>query len=255
MNFSSLLSKHTPFASIGVAFAVTLLGSAPAHAAAYTEVGDAGDLPGTAQVVSAPVTTALTSINGTISVVNNVSEGDMYKIVISSPSTFSATTTNFAPGKNNFDTQLFLFTVAGIGILANDDDPDTGSSQSTIPVGSFTLGAGTYELLITGSGKYPASTAGDIFPNTFDAASDDPTGVYGPTGPGGALPFTTYLGNSSEGGAYSIALTGAQFVTAAVTTVPEPSTIAIFAAGLPLLFLARRRRATLPFSNASVSPL
>ncbi len=249
---SSLFDRCTSRLSIGLVLGATLVGMSPARAVPYTEVGDAGDRPATAQVVSGPANTALTSIAGTIGITNNVSEGDLYQIFISAPSTFSATTTGFSPGVNNFDTQLFLFTVGGIGILANDDDPVTGGEQSTIPAGSFTLAAGVYDLLITGSGRYPGSSGGLIFPN-FTDGSTDPTGVYGPTGPGGASPLSTYVGNSSEGGRYSIALTGARFVATA-TAVPEPSTIAIFVSGFALLlFASRRRPSSIP--NAFTSPL
>jgi hypothetical protein len=242
VKLSSLLSKRFSLLPLGVTLAATFLSVAPAHAAAYTEVGDAGDLPGTVQVVSGAANTALTAINGTITATNGISEGDMYQIFISSPTTFSATTTGFVIGANDFDTQLFLFTVAGKGIIANDDDGNSGGSQSTLPVGSFTLGAGVYDLLITGTGRNPGNASGAIFPSFVDGS--DPSLVYGPTGPGGASAFTTYVGNSGENGKYSIALTGAQFVAAAVnTTVPEPSTIAIFAAGIPLLVVSRRRRA------------
>ena len=133
---------------------------------------------------------------------------------------------------------------------ASHDDPVDGGPQSTIPAGSLTLAAGYYDLLITGSGRYAASAGGAIFPNYTDG-STDPTGVYGPTGPGGASPFSNYFGNSSEGGRYSIALTGAQFV-AAVTAVPEPSAVAMFFTGFALLLAAVRRRPS-SHSNASTS--
>lgn len=218
----------------------------PAHAVGYVEIGDAGDLPATAQVVFGPANTALTSISGTLTFSNNISEGDMYRIVISSPSTFSATTTGFSPGVNNFDTQLFIFTLSGLGVIANDDDPSTGAAQSTIAAGQFTLPAASYYLLITGSGRFPTSSGGLIFPN-FTDGSTDPTGVYGPTGPGGASAVTGFTGSSNDGGSYSIVLTGAQFVTA----VPEPSTMVAMGFGLGLLCLARRRRSS-PISERSV---
>ena len=251
----SLHFSRFSLAPIGLALCTTLLSVAPAHAVPYTEMGDAGDLPSTVQIVSGVANTSLTSINGTLDVVNGISGGDMFQIFISTPGSFSATTNFFMPGVNNFDTQLFLFTTTGMGIIANDDDPN-GGSQSTLPAGSFTLAAGLYDLLITGSSRYAASTAGAIFPNFEDASGSDPTGVYGPTGPGGNAALSTYTGSSNEGGAYSIRLTGAQFVAAAVTTtVPEPSTIMIFGSGFALLLVALRRRAVLPLLNASVSPL
>jgi hypothetical protein len=243
VKLSSLLSKRFSLVPLGVTLAVSFASIASASAATFTETTDAGDMTGTAVVISGAANTSLTAIKGTLTSLNGITEGDMYEIHISAPTLFSASTTGFVPGANNFDSQLFLFTLGGIGILANDDDPVSGGAQSNIPAGSFTLAAGDYELLITGSGKFPGSAGGAIFPNFTDGVTD-PTGVYGPTGPGGGSKLTTYVGSSNEGGAYSIALTGAQFVSAAVTTtVPEPSSIAILAAGIPMLVLARRRRA------------
>jgi hypothetical protein len=230
--------KNSSLFSTTLALGITLFSAVSAHAVSYAEVGDAGDLPGTAQVVFGPASTALTSITGTLTITNNVSEGDLFQIYISSPTTFSATTTGFSPGVNNFDTQLFVFTLAGVGVVANDDDPSTGAPQSTIAAGQFTLPADSYYLLITGSGRNPSSSGGLIFPSFTDGTTD-PTGVYGPTGPGGASPLTGYTGSSSEGGSYAIALTGAQFV---VAVVPEPSTFLTFGFGLGMLLLARRRR-------------
>ena len=165
-----------------------------------------------------------------------ISEADAFEIYIGSPSTFSATTNGFAPGVNNFDSQLFLFTLSGTGIVANDDDSTSGAEQSTIPAGSsFTssLAPGYYDLLVTGSGRFPASAGGVIFPNWTDGTTD-PTGVYGPTGPGGGSAISSFGGNSNEGGAYSIALTG-------VSAVPEPTSLALGLAGALALMMRRRR--------------
>ena len=164
----------------------------------------------------------------------------MFQIFISNPAAFSASTLTLSPGGvNGFDTQLFLFNSLGLGIVANDDNPSGSGSQSSIPAGNsftMTLAPGIYYLLIDGSGRYPVSQNGLIFPN-FTSNNADPTVVYGPTGPGGALPINGFTGNSSEGGKYSIALTGAQFVV-----VPEPSTVVAIASGLTLLLFASHRR-------------
>jgi hypothetical protein len=227
-------------AALGL-FAVLLV---PVRAATYTEQGDAGDLLGTAQLATGTPLTSLTAINGTISLTNGISDGDMFQIYINSPSTFSASTTAFVPGANNFDTQLFLFNSSGIGVVTNDDDPGGSGAQSNIPAGNgFVITPGTYYLLIDGSGRYPVNMVNQLsFPNFTDNTTD-PTGVYGPTGPGGSDPLAGYTGNSSEGGNYSIALTG-------VIIVPEPSTVAaglITAAGL-IITEWRRRRAARPIS-------
>lgn len=217
-----------------------LLAAHSAMAVTYTEVGDAGDVVhAAAQAVTGNVGDAITAIKGSLSLTAGISEADAYRIYISSPSTFSASTTGFVPGANSFDSQLFLFTLGGVGIVANDD-ASTGGSQSLIKAGnSFTssLTAGYYILMITGASMNPASAGGAIFPNFTDGVTD-PSGLYGPTGPGGASAITSFSGSSNEGGAYSIALTG---VT--IAAVPEPASVLLFSAGALALVGARRRRA------------
>ncbi len=225
-----------------LAAALALASSSSAFAGTYGETGDAGDIVnGAPQAVAGNSGDLITAITGTLSLTAGISEGDAFQIYISSPSTFSATTTGFAPGVNNFDTQLFLFTLGGVGIVANDDDSVSGSAQSTIPAGSsFTasLAPGYYYLLITGSGQFPASSGGVIFNNWTDGMTD-PSGVYGPTGPGGASAISSFGGSSNEGGAYSIALTGVSVVASAV---PEPTSLALGLAGALMLMARRRRR-------------
>lgn len=234
-----LRNHRTAFASAFACAALALTFSPQLFAVPYAEQGDAGDLPASAQITSGTVGTTLTSITGTITSNNGITEGDMFAIFITNPITFSASTTTFGIGVNNFDTQLFLFNAAGLGVYANDDDPTTGSSQSTLPAGNTvltSLPSGLYYILITGSGRYPIDSMGQlIFPNFTDGTTD-PTGVYGrnPT----SLAIAGFTGNSNEGGKYSIALTGAQFVT----VVPEPSTIALALLGLGGMAAIRRRR-------------
>ena len=227
------------------------------YAATYTETGDAGDLPATAQIVSGTAGTALTSLSGALTLTNAISDSDMFEINISNPGAFSAATTAFVAGANNFDTQLAVFTLTGAGVVTNDDAAN-GGSQSSIAAGSpvASFAAGNYYLLISGSGRYAVSSGGLIFPNYTDGTTDptgtpgavgvhlwatDPTGTYGPTGPGGTGVISGYSGNSNEAGNYVIALTGAQFVPAVV--VPEPGAYAcvlVGAAGLVLITRIRR---------------
>ena len=219
---------------------LTLLLMSTARAATYTEGStDAGDLPATATVINTmPAGTPLTSIIGMLTITTNRSESDLYEIYINSPGTFSASLTVFVPGSNNFDSQLALFTLTGKGIALDDDDPTTGSPSANLPAGTSQITAltpGAYYLLVTGSGRNPASTGGLIFPNYSDGTTD-PTVVQGPTGPGGAGVLSTYAGSSSVGGNYSVALAGAQFVP----PVPEPATYVYIAAGLAgLVFVTR----------------
>ena len=226
--------------SFAMAFLVataTLLGVPASRAGMYTEVGDAGDLPATAQVVSGAAGTSLTSISGQTTLTNKISDSDMFEIYISSPSSFSASTTGFAAGANNFDTQLALFTASGVGVIANDDAA-SGGEQSTLPAGSLTLGAGDYYLLLSGSGRYAATSTGAlVFPNYHDGTTASTATVPANTN----NPIAEYTGNSSEAGNYVIALTGAQFVS----TVPEPGVRAVVLAGAAALGFCRWTRRAL----------
>ena len=205
------------------------------QAATYTEMGDAGDLPGSAQVVTGVVGAPLTQIGGVLTLSSSLSDSDMFQIYISNPAAFSASTTAFVAGANNFDTQIFLFNSSGRGVIGNDDA--ASGALSSIPAGSFTSSAGYYYLLISGSGRYATSVGGLIFPNYTDGTTD-PTLAVGPTGPGGGSTITGYTGNSNDGGNYRIDLTGAQFAVA-----PEPSTWAFILAGTAgLAGIARLRR-------------
>ena len=227
-----------------MAAAASMLFASICHSATYTETGDAGDLPSTAQVVSGPAGTPLTAISGATTLTNNTSDSDMFEIYINSPSTFSASMTAFIAGQNNFDSQLSLFSVATAqGVVSDDDDPVSGASQANIPAGSLGASslAGYYFLVISGSGRYATGSSGLIFPNFTDGMTD-PTVVQGPTGPGGSSAINGYTGTSNEGGNYTIVLNGAQFVPSAI---PEPRAYAYLlagAAGLVIITHARRNR-------------
>ena len=227
--------------SISMATAVaslSLVGNTQAQT--YAEQGDAGGLPATAQVAAGAANTALTSITGTTTLTNNVADTDMYEIFVSSPSTFSASTTAFHPGSNNFDDQLSLFTSTGVGVVSNDDT--SNGDQASLPAGSLTLGVGNYYLLISGEGTFTVDSSGnEIFPFPTTAGEPNYTAVIESTG---TLPVTGYTGNSDEAGKYIIALTGAEFVNTG--NIPEPSTFAfglVGVAGMALAFRLRKRSA------------
>lgn len=208
-----------------IAALVTALCPLRAEAFAFNEVGDAGESLGTAQVVSG--SSSLESIAGTLSGFNDAA--DLFQIFLTGGQTFSATTV----GGANFDTRLFLFDADGFGVYFNDDAA-SNTFQSTLPANnSFTPTlSGIYYLAIAGFDYGALNAEGDrIFPGVNDFAIDVPestifTGVFGATGPGGALPLETLDGQIlNDGGAYAIALTGAE-------AVPEPiSTVGLLIAG------------------------
>jgi len=189
----------------------------------FTEVGDAGSLPATAEVTTG--IGALTAIDGTLDPTSG-DIADMYKIFITGGGTFSATTV----GGASFDTELYLFDSAGVGIYANDDF--TGFlGPSTLPAGmALTPSAsGLYYLAISQCCFEPSNGSGAIFNASFDHNA-----VVGATQSGGALPITDYSGASDQtsgGGAYTITLTGAQFA-APVSAVPEPGTLFLLLTGV-----------------------
>lgn len=212
--------KHGTVAGWFVA-GLLLSGVLPAAAQTHTEVGDAGELISTAQDTSGSGSGPLTKIDGTIT----PSNADMYCIKITGA--FSATTV----GGATWDTQLFLFDSAGMGIFANDDSAST--FQSTI---SGAPAPGTYFLAISPFDYDPVSAGGLIFP------SSPFSGLYGPTGPGGASPHTGWTGGGGPASAsYSIFLTGVEFCDSA-HVIPEPATMVLLAPGLAVIGLLRRRR-------------
>lgn len=179
-----------------------------AQAATFTEVMDAGETLGTAQIMPAGGM-PLDSISGALSsdlFTPGNDFADLFQIFITGTQPFSATT---ATSGTSFDTQLFLFDQNGIGIFGNDDVSST-IPQSTLPA-TF-LQAGTYYLGISGFDYDPVSANGAIFPIFADS-----TQVVFPTGPGASASLTGFEVAATETGDYTIELTGA------ATAVPEPS--------------------------------
>ncbi|MEP7061815.1 MAG: PEP-CTERM sorting domain-containing protein [Betaproteobacteria bacterium] len=220
---------------IGVAGCLVALAIMPARASIWTEVG-AGALPGSAELVTVP---GLTEIDGHLNFDGDTSqwEIDLYKIYISDPNAFSATTLAFDVFGNPLliDPVLYLFSPLGQGIFMNDDTAGD-NLQSTLPLYSpLRPTAPGYYLLGIGWGFSDAqSDDGSMFPLYVDSLALD--GVYGPTGPGGGSPLTSWLpggpGNFDDISSYRIALTG----------VPEPGTLALLAAA-GIMAAWRRRKA------------
>ncbi|GIV09161.1 MAG: hypothetical protein KatS3mg019_1252 [Fimbriimonadales bacterium] len=109
--------------------------------AQWTEVGDAGDLPETAQATGTDTNTPLPSISGALSD-NDV---DMFAIYIADPATFQAETNSTT---TNFDSQLWLFDVNGNGIV-HDDDSAGGLRSRINNANNCIPGSGIYYIAIS----------------------------------------------------------------------------------------------------------
>ncbi len=210
------------FASACLAFAQ------PTLAQTYTETGDAGDLPATAQIITGVPGVTYTAIAGATTATNAIYDSDMYQLTVVTPATYTFSTNNFIVGKNNFDTQLALFNSSGVGI-ATDDDTSSGELSTLV----LTLTPGNYYLLLSGSGRYAVDSTGAlIFPNFTDGKTD-PSVQQAATS---TLPIAAYTGNTNEGGSYNIAIS---FV---IVPVPEPGSYVLILAGVAgLAFLGRLR--------------
>lgn len=198
-----------------------------AQAQLWTEVGDAGDLPGTAQITVG--SGSLDFISGFIGN-NPAADGndkDMYCIFVYDHTSFSASTV----GGTTLDTQLFLFDAGGFGVTFNDDDPAATGLQSVI-TGAFLPGPGHYYLAISRYDRDPVDATG------AELWLDTPYDVErAPDGPGAGSPIFDWNGTAASTltGAYRISLTGASYCA-----VPEPATLA--ALGLGLAAVVRRRK-------------
>ena len=107
---------------IVTALAALALLASPAAAFAAPEQGDAGDLPASAQDLSAE---GAARIDGELA---DEADIDVYRLCLAGDATFSASTV----GGTTVDTQLFLFDAEGHGVYANDD-LNNGVRQSLLP--------------------------------------------------------------------------------------------------------------------------
>jgi hypothetical protein len=167
---------------------VMMLAAVPAMAQ-WVEQGDAGNLPATAQIPTD--TPSLVSISGTI----DPGDVDMYLITVQNPATFMANTCGAGA---TWDTQLFLFTTAGIGVTMDDDtcDPGLQSQIGAFDTCMYATGPGDYYLAIS---RY------NVDPR--DAGNVTILGLAGCNSTN-ANPVASWSTTTSAAGAYTITLVG-----------------------------------------------
>lgn len=204
--------------------------AAPSPAATLAET-DAGQLPATAQPAQGPtLDTPLDAITGTI---DSNSDQDLFKIRITDPEGFSASTDN--PGTTVPDIMLYLFKEDGRGVLATDDFETRDKSK--MPKGS--LAGGESGVYLIGASVYyttPTSKEGDIFELEMLGGTDTPIGAEGPGRDSPLTGWDVFPDPEEQTGSYRIELTGATFVA-----VPEPSSRLLIAAALASLAVLRPR--------------
>lgn len=172
------------------------------------EIGDAGDLPASSQIL--PSLGTITSISGSI---GSASDVDMYRFTVPSAMSLSF----IVAASSTIDSQLFLFNSLGAGVWANDDVGTSLDAQITAP-----LAAGLYYLAISSWDRHPVNAS-----NLPIFGSDG--GVLLPPINSGAV--TAWTGSGGIG-MYSIN----------VSAVPEPETWALFCAGLLATIGCRRSK-------------
>jgi hypothetical protein len=193
-----------------IAAILVVAGLAAAASAQHVEIGDAAALLPGQNTGSG----ALITITGELAL--GAADVDLYAINIVDFANFSATVAS------GFDSQLFLFNAAGLGVVANDDAIGANSRISSPLVNAN----GLYYIAISSYNIDPTSAGGFIFPNTPF------TGNNGPTGPGGGSALTGWSGTGGAG-TYEIRFTGTD-------AVPAPGALALL--GLGGLFAGRRNR-------------
>jgi hypothetical protein len=163
----------------------------PAPFTGYDEVGDAGDLPESAQATPSG---ALTGIRGALS----AGDVDMYAIYIANPFAFAASTRCNAL----FNTQLFLFDANGNPVSFNDDAPEGGVASRLD--GSCIPGSGLYYLAISAYDRDAVDC------NGAELWNDTPFGAIRCADGTGSGRVGGWTGSHSVSATYIITLEGAE---------------------------------------------
>ncbi len=181
------------------------------------ELGDAGQLPATAQP-----TVGVGSLDEITGAIPAGTDADIFRINITNPATFSATTA-VNPGTLG-DTTLYLFTSTGVGLAKHENINGMGNELSNLPAGNglyANLPAGEYLLVIAPfnyvpAHNFPARVQDDFMFNVSDVV---------PVGPKAAAvgqAVEGWFGGSTDSGTYRVTLTGTS-----PTLVPEPGSLAL----------------------------
>jgi hypothetical protein len=216
--------KRLKLAALAALLTSTLLAATPASALVWTE-SNAGDLLASAEVTTGPGLPSLDGINGSLTSLNLVNIGpvykvDLYKIYIADAVNFSAS----AVSPTTADTVLFLFDAQGHGVFSNDDF--NGSLLSTLPAGIVGT-AGHYYLGVGLSGTFALNSVGaDLF--SFDGT---------PAGVGKLAAWSVQPSFEELPYGYSISLVGAT-----VAAVPEPASALLLLLGVGGLAARRSLR-------------
>lgn len=157
--------------------------------AQWVETDDAGNLPATAQI---PLGDGpLATIAGNLS----VGDVDMYCIMATDPAAFSASTV----GGATFDTQLFVFTETGVGVIMNDDSGGLQSLVGAFGTCMYSAGPGTYYVAISRYNADPRDAAGGTILGLSGCNSTN------------ANPVASWTVSTGAAGAYVITLTSVNF--------------------------------------------
>lgn len=198
--------------------------------------GEAGDLIGTAQIISGSFV-----LDGIVGTLSSPTDRDIYQIYISDPTTFDIRVTLTT---GNTDTILAIFNSSGFGLVYNDNISETDFRSQLTGDKGFITTPNIYYLAIMGGEQTFTSAGGNIWNEVapFEVQK-------APDGLGATGSLIGYAGSGAPTavGTYIITMSG-------VTPVPEPAFygVAFAAMGLAVAGIrsirSRRMQRNLPVS-------